>query len=54
MPPCPEPLDETIVEKIYAREEYNDLIINNPGLVVMPRCLRKDLPLLPWETAEKA
>ena len=49
MPDCPEEFNHDIVEKLYTREEYNDLIINNPGLKVMPRCLRTDLPLLPGE-----
>ena len=53
MPECREGFENSLVEKLYTREDYNELIINNPGLTVMPRCLRTDLPLLPGEVVHK-
>ena len=55
IPECPEVsiLDNTIVEKIYPREEYNNLIELNSGLTVMPRSLREDLPLLSHEKKQE-
>jgi hypothetical protein len=34
------------------REQYNQLVLENPGLRVMPKELRKDLPPLPCDKVD--
>jgi len=35
------------------RAQYNDFVSHHPGLTVMPRSMRNDLPALPQDPAEE-
>ena len=37
-----------------AREDYNQMVLDNPGLRVMPKEMRRDLPPLPSDIQDHA